>query len=123
MGHSSTHEPLSEDLGRRGPKRLKGISAGEAIRFARLLHRNRIFQCFKEGKRGRKEQLENLSSVVMHVEKFFLFNSLYHNILFPQYFMQNFKCNIICLLFNGNCSFSFSEQNHTNLHVLMALWK
>lgn len=107
MGQSSAQEPLSEDLGTRGIKRLKGISAGEAVKFARVLHRNHIFQCFKGGKRGRKQQLENLSCVVMCVEKFFLFNSLYHNVLFLQYFKQNFKCNIICLLFCGNCSFSF----------------
>lgn len=66
MGQSSTHKPLSKDLGTKGSKTLKGISAREAVRFARLLHRNSVFQCFKG---GRKEQFENFSFVVMHMEK------------------------------------------------------
>lgn len=60
-GQSSAHEPLSEDLSIRGSKRLNGISAREAVRFARLLHRNSIFQCFKGGKEEEKSNWKTLA--------------------------------------------------------------
>lgn len=62
MGQS---DALSVDLGIRGSKILKGISAIEAVRFARLLHRNNIFKYFKG---RRKKQLGKLSCEVMHME-------------------------------------------------------
>jgi len=60
MGQSGVREPLSEDLGVRG-KILKGISARETDRFARLLQRNRIFQCFKGGKEEEKSNWKTLA--------------------------------------------------------------
>lgn len=61
MGQFSTHKPLSKDLGIKGSKRLKGISAREAVRFARLLHRNSVFPCFKGGKEEEKSNLKTLA--------------------------------------------------------------
>lgn len=90
-----------------------GISAREAGRFVRQLHRNSIFQSFKGGKEREKTNWKTLAvwwckwkNVVVSQ-----FNSLYDNVLYICYFKYIFKYSVIYLLCYRNRSFIWAKSH------------